>query len=84
MILKKINICSANGSNEESSNESPINDGVQIALTDLKTDRTKRKSLDTLQINWLISHTPFTHKIIDIPSLLENNLELKCMLRIGK
>ena len=49
MILRKFSICSVIGSNEESRNESPINDDVQIAMIEVGTDHTKRKSQDTLQ-----------------------------------
>ena len=49
IILRKFNICSAITSNEESRNESPINDDVQIAMIEVGIDSTKRKSQDTLQ-----------------------------------
>ena len=49
IILRKFSICSVTRSNEESRNESPIYDDVQIAMIEVGTDRTKRKSQDTLQ-----------------------------------
>lgn len=49
IILRKLYICSVTGSNEESRNESPINDDVQIAMIEVGIDSTKRKSQDTLQ-----------------------------------
>ena len=45
IILRKF----STRSNEESRNESPINDDVQIAMIEVGTDGTKRKSQDTLQ-----------------------------------